>query len=481
MADLLLFQPVVGHWETFKKHPCLPLGLLHAASLVDQEFDVKIIDQRLEKDWKEKLKAELGKQPLLFGTTSMTGPQIKYALEASRFVKENSDVPVVWGGPHASILPEQTLENPAIDMVVVGEGEETLLNLTRTLSFHSPIKNVRGVVYKKGDSIKRNLPAPMVDLNRIQEIPYNLVHINDYLEKSHNAMTLPLETSRGCPYACRFCYNKICNNRTWRPLTVDNSLSRLKVLVEEFGCSRVYFVDDNQFVDKKRMELIAEGIQNEKWDIQWGSQGFRIDHFDAMNPRYITKLKKSGLETANFGVESGSPKILDYINKRITVDQILRVNKKLRLFNIIPRYNFIVGFPNETQYDLNLTLKLVLNLLRENPDAVISHIACFTPYPKTDIYKDCLELGFKPPSHLEGWASYGWRTAHMPWVSNHLRHVLESIYVASLFVDYKVRKSDEANIVIKILARLYQPIAWYRMDKFDFNFMPESDVFKFFD
>jgi len=166
-TDVVLVYPKVRLdrpiWEEIR----IPLGLLTIATPLDiAGYKVKIIDQRVEKYWKKILLDELKKEPICVGISSMTGPQIKYALEVSKLVKQNSNIPVVWGGVHPSLLPEQTLKNDFVDIVVQGEGEETFYELVRALKDKSTLNGIKGIWYKEDGKLKRNPPRPFIDLNQ---------------------------------------------------------------------------------------------------------------------------------------------------------------------------------------------------------------------------------------------------------------------------------------------------------------------------
>ena len=122
MADIVLIQPSAGVIDSMRTAHSLPLGLLSAATLAMEEFDVVLIDTRCEKGWRERLLEALARKPLLSGVTAVTGSQILSARKIASFVKAHSDTPVVWGGVHPTLLPEQTLRDPLVDLVVHGKG-----------------------------------------------------------------------------------------------------------------------------------------------------------------------------------------------------------------------------------------------------------------------------------------------------------------------------------------------------------------------
>jgi len=223
-------------------------------------YKVRIIDQWTEPDWEEILLAELKTMPICVGITATTGTQIYWALKASEIVKENSNVPVVWGGIHASMLPSQTLENQYIDIIVQGEGEETFLELVNTLASKRPLDNVKGILYKDGSQIKQTPPRPFIDLNKQPRLSYHLIDLKSHMNSIYGIDALQFETSRGCPFNCSFCYNTSFNKRKWRAMDTEQTLFRIKRVVEQYGIKGFIFSDDNFFTNLDRAHDILEGF-----------------------------------------------------------------------------------------------------------------------------------------------------------------------------------------------------------------------------
>jgi radical SAM superfamily enzyme YgiQ (UPF0313 family) len=162
------------------------------------------------------------------------------------------------------------------------------------------------------------------------------------------------------------------------------------------------------------------------------------------------------------GVESGSDRVLKAIGKTITVDKVLKANKLLADTEIIPTYNFILGFPGETGEEVQATIDLVFRLLDENPQAEVAPLYCFTPYPGTVLYDEAVEAGFEPPGDLDGWADFEWSRLNVPWLDEEQRRRLESLYFYSLFLDRKYRH-DLDSPQLQALARIYSPVARARV------------------
>lgn len=470
MTDVILVQPKVGNWDTIRSHPALPLALLCVSTLVDKEFKVRIIDQRIDKKWKDNLIEELSNDPLCVGITSMTCNQISYALEIARTVKEKSDVPVVMGGIHASLLPGQTLENKNIDIVVQGEGEVTFYELVKHLYDNKTLDGVEGIWYKSNGTIKSNPPRPFVDLNGLPDLPYHLVDVNNYTPEFKGRRTLYMELSRGCPYSCAFCYNSTYHKRNWRALSAEKSFERIKYVAENFDIKNIYFVDDNFFVDLKRAGDIANSIIDHELELTWEVQGIRINTVIKMPDEFIALLERAGCKKIHFGVESGSARVLKLVKKGITYQQVRSVNERLKKTGIITQYNFMSGFPSETIEDIKQTVNLAFELMNENPNVIISPICNYVPYPGTELYNEALKEGFKIPSTLEGWSNFDY--GNIPWMSEERRKLVESLFFTSMFVNGG--RGMVSSPLFKLLAEIYKPIARYRVKNLFFKFMIES-------
>jgi radical SAM superfamily enzyme YgiQ (UPF0313 family) len=478
MRKVILVQPKVGDWDDFRSHPSLPLSLLSAARLVANEFEVIFIDSRVDKDWKNTLRDKLAENPICVGITSMTGRQISHALEISRFVKQVSNAPVVWGGIHCSLLPDSTLENNNIDLIVLGEGEVKFLELVRALNTGRDLRGVKGIWFKQDQEIIRNPEREFVELNDLPVLPLSLIDLKHFLPIFKGRRTFYIETSRGCPNRCGFCYNLAFHKSSWRAFPAERVVRRLKYLSKEYKIGSFYIIDDNFFVDLKRAKEIAQGIIDEKLDIFWEVQGITINSALKMDDDYLELMVRSGLKKVHFGVESGSERILKMVNKNLNIDNVLKVNKDWNKYNIITQYNFMCGFPGETKEDIRETTKLVFRLMRENPRALISPLCPYTPYPGTALYQNDVNSGFSKKSTLEDWveANYGDNL----WESKERKDILSALFFTSMFLDSHRSKDMISSKMMKVLIDLYRPVARFRIKHLFFKFMPELKIKEIF-
>jgi radical SAM superfamily enzyme YgiQ (UPF0313 family) len=163
------------------------------------------------------------------------------------------------------------------------------------------------------------------------------------------------------------------------------------------------FVDDNFLLNRKRVIELFSLCQRKSLDFRWLCTG-RVDKVLSLDDETLTFLKERGLVLIYFGIESGSPKILELINKKITPEMVLKLNLRMRREGIIPHYSFMAGFPTETREDIEKTISLMNRLKEENPGAVIWKINQFTPYPGTELFDLAIRHGFKPPEKFEEWS-----------------------------------------------------------------------------
>ncbi len=436
----------------------LPLSLLSTVSTVYHDYDVKIVDQRVEEDFDIKLESILNSGPKCVLVPSMTGTQIKFALEISRKVKENSRAKVIWGGVHATLMPQQTIEHPLIDIIVVGEGEFVLPEILRAVDGKTSMEDVNGIYYKENGIIKANMPAEKPDPNKIPEMPYDLVNVEHYVKSggiafNNKERTLPFISSRGCPYQCTFCSTAGISKGNWRSMTAELTHERVRKMTRKYNIDVVKFYDENFTSNPARAERIAELINDE---FGWSMQA-RMDNMLRID---MKKLEAGGLRVVEPGIESGSDRILKMINKAEDKATMIAANRKLAETNIKAFYNFMMGFPGEMKEDVVQTVDLALQMIKENPNAHITQFYIFTPYLGAPLFDYAVENGFQVPSTLEGWIAFNRQQTYTPWIQENLE-MFQNIVYTSKFVDGKrllqvLRNTRIPKIAIKAMSRHYR-------------------------
>ncbi len=416
MSDVVIIYPKTG-FDTKGVTVTLPLSILGAASGLVKDYSVKLIDQRTQDDWKAVLKREITeKNAKVVAVSSMTGTQIYFALEITIAAKEiDPDIPVIWGGMHATLMAEQTLRHPKIDFVMKGEAELSFPAFMRELTGARSYQSVGGLCWKEKDgTIRINADGPTPDINALPDLPYEGLNIEDYTQPTEYlfggiSRLLPYQGSRGCPYKCTFCSEPVLT-KVYRMVKAERFYEQTMKLKERFNLDHIPFYDEEFFVNVRWANRIAEMVNGQyTWIAQTRADDLlRID---------LDKMEKCGLRVVWPGLESGSNRVLEFIKKRQTVNQYLEANRKLAATNIVPKYNFIIGYPGETLEELNATVDLTLQLLKDNPKAVVNSFSPFTPLPGTELLDISVkEYGFKPPQTLEEWVGISRRQLPAPWM-----------------------------------------------------------------
>ena len=480
MKNIVLFYPSHKFGMSVQPRIELPLSLLTIATPLDRAgYGVSIIDQRVDPLWKKHLTEEIKKQPICVGISSMTGPQIKNGLEASGLVRQHGDIPVVWGGIHPTLLPQQTLEHENIDIVVQGEGEETFFELIQALEKETPLDTVRGIWYKENGSIKNTGSRPRVNLNEQPPLSYHLVDIKKYLINVFGVDHISFETSRGCPFRCGYCYNTTVYKSTWLGMSADEVVKRVKWLVKEYGIKGILFSDDNFFGNKKRAIEILQKTKDENLGIQLSKIDAHVSVLSKLTDEELNLLKESGCRMVMIGIESGSPRILKMMNKEMSISDIIALNKRLVAYGIMIHYFFMMGFPNETIDDISQTIALKNRLTKDNQGASpIFNI--FTPFPGTRLFDISVEYGLKVPDRIDGWMSFNYRMVNenAPWLSEKRKKIIRMLHFTVLLAERNnfINPYKKTRLYAIILATLYYPIARLRIKYLFYQFPVERKL-----
>ena len=254
-----------------------PYGILYPASALEQAGIEARLHHRTVLNRREAVRmAEdiLADDPLFVGFSTLSGPSLMPALSVSREIRRLSPIPIVWGGLHATMLPEQVLAEPWVDVAVVGEGEETVVDLAR--AFERPrgrqpdLSSIPGLAYRDGGRIRISPDRPFIRNLDIYRPAWSRLDIETYIHKkkyahsdggsrlSDEGRILSILTSRGCPWRCAYCYNTGINRRTFRPHSVGYTLEMVRGLRERHGVDAIHIQDDHFFSDPRRARIALE-------------------------------------------------------------------------------------------------------------------------------------------------------------------------------------------------------------------------------
>jgi radical SAM superfamily enzyme YgiQ (UPF0313 family) len=288
-------------------------------------------------------------------------------------------------------------------------------------------------------------------------------------------------SSRGCVYRCKFCWDPVTHQRRYRAMQPATVMDHLERLFRDFGLRRFLFTDDNFFVDLDRARAILEGFARSPHGMTLGKLQVRADAVCRMDREFFELLARAGVRRLTIGAESGSPRILKMIQKDETVETIMEANRKLAGYPIVPLYFFMMGFPTETPEDFGQSIALALLLMQENPNADVS-FNIYTPFPGTPLYREAVAQGLPEIGRLEDWARVNFRKppprgAHVPDATVSLIDGLDFplMFLGSRF---SPRAYRSIHPIAKMAGRAYYPVAMYRVRHLDARFPIETGLAK---
>lgn len=341
-----------------------PLGLLYIAKKLETRGqNVTVIDFVAEPFTEEKLQDMLEKTDVICIT--ITSQIATSAEKLVAFIKRTTpELPVIIGGPHCTLLGRQVLREIAADIAVMGDGEETINELMDVLEKKKALAEVHGIFYREHGEIKAGLPGHEIeDLDSVLFPSRHLIHQYSYGKRQIAGVTFfakgritSMVTTRGCPFNCRFCVSKSIFH-TYRSRSAENVLKELEEIDKEYDS--VFIVDDNFLSEKKRAERIMDLLIEKKLHLEIWIAGVRVTDAE---PQLFQKMKKAGVKSIEFGIESGNQEILEYYNKKITLDAIRKAVSLSKKTGFLTIGNFIVGAPIETETHIEDTIRFAQEL-----------------------------------------------------------------------------------------------------------------------
>ncbi|MFH1752157.1 MAG: cobalamin-dependent protein [archaeon] len=386
VKTLLIYSPLTGAREAGIESQGFPLGLGYlAAYLKKNGFEVKALDCLIEGNEnkvkvseniyrvglseKEIEKRILEIKPDIIGISCLFTAYEQNVFEVAEIVKKVlPDCLVVVGGAHASGYPESVLKNKNIDLAVIGEGEETFLEIVKKVKQGKQnFEDLKGIAFRKNGKTIINSRRELI--KNLDEIPFPLREIFPmqlYFKNQKKAypfvMSLPvgeIVTSRGCPNDCIFCSIKTVWGKCWRGRTAKNVVDEIEFLYNTYHIREFNLTDDNVSMHKKRMIEICEEILKRKLKITWQTpNGIAIWTLDEP---LLKLMKKTGYYRAKFGIESGSLKTLKYIEKPVDLKQAKEVIRICNKLGIWTASAFLIGFPDENIESINQTIDFAVS------------------------------------------------------------------------------------------------------------------------
>lgn len=346
MTDFRAVNPlasIVREWRTTVK------------SLAAGQREIeKAINDKTHVVWRELTDIVRQTNPRAVGIPYLTPMKCIVEKVASLIREIDPDIKIIVGSFHPTFCPEEVMRNPNIDFVVRGEGEVPLLRLVKEIKRNRPQwETVPGIYYRDMNEQVRHNPSATL-LHNLDELPFlarDLVLNCDYSTYRIHSVS----TTRGCPYTCSFCADRRFWNGKVRRRSVDNVLKELELLKDTYEVDAVDFVDGTFTFDRNYLQTFCSTLINRKLNVNWRCTA----RYDNVDEKLLQLMKQANCSGLYFGLESGSNRVLKAVNKKMTVEEIVKVSKMVRNSGIPSMTSVLLGLPSESKKDIEETLRLM--------------------------------------------------------------------------------------------------------------------------
>ena len=412
----------------------IPNSVLQVAASIEGRYEWVIVDGNRERDPYGKMAAYLSTGEFRYvGMTVMPGPQLKEAIPFSRRIRQRFPGTImVWGGYFATNQHRVVLQSGIVDFVINGPGDHAFPALLDALDNGLDYSQIRNLIYSRDGRIVRTPKEDLIEQSTLPALPYDkldrMYPMSTYLGRTYlGNRTMAYHSSVGCPFTCSFCAVVPIYEARWKARPADQVYRDVKYIKEKWGADAIEFHDNNFFVSEKRVAEFSQLIKGE--DMVWWGEG-RIDTMHKYKDETLALMRESGCKMIFFGAETGNDEILKKMDKGGTQsgDQIRAFAARMKKFDIIPEYSFVLGTPAETPEKVMEYIEQDIAFIREikaiNPDTEII-IYTYSPVPTegSELYKKTQEAGFRFPETLEDWISPRWENFDLrknpltPWLT----------------------------------------------------------------
>jgi anaerobic magnesium-protoporphyrin IX monomethyl ester cyclase len=432
MNKVVLFNP-----RSCNYNYRIPNSILSIAASIEGKFEYVIVDGNLEEDPYQTISSYFDTgEYRYFGCTVMPGPQLKQAIPFTiNLKKKYPAVTTVWGGYFATNQYKVVLNSGHVDFVINGPGDNAFPSLLQALENSSGYHHINSLMHMQDGKIIKTPKDELLDQDALPPLPYEKLNsfypIPRYLGKTFmGKRTIAYHSSIGCPFKCAFCAVVPIYEARWKGKSAPHIYKDIKYLKEHYQADAIEFHDNNFFVSEQRTVEFAKLIEKE--NMRWWGEA-RIDTMDKYSDESLAQLRKSGCVMIFFGAESGNDEVLKKMDKggKQSRKQILEFAARLKKFDIIPEYSFVLGTPAETQQKAERQIDQEIEFIKEvkkiNPQTEII-IYIFSPVPTegSDLYNEVIKRGFRFPENLEDWLNPQWSNFDLrknpltPWLKPHM-------------------------------------------------------------
>src|SRR5262252_9310916 len=402
---IVLFNPRA----TKPRNRRLPLSVLALAAVLEGREEYQIVDGNIEEDPTTMILELIDQyQVELLGVTVMPGPQMVAAMETSREIRRlRPKVPIVWGGYFPSIYPDAALNARYVDFAVRGQGEDTLLELLEACRKTRGLEDMQGLSYKDAFGLHRHNPErPMKGPDAFPWFPYHRIQADKYIRPSYfGRRTAVHQASIGCPFQCGFCGVISAYGSLQKMESPVRTEAILRHLVQTYAIDSVQFYDNNFFLQEDHTREQMDRMST--LGLRWWCEA-RIDLMLRYSDETFASIRRAGCKMIFFGAESGSNWVLEDMNKQLKTEQTLELAQRIRQFDIIPEFSFVVGNPKDPERDTTECLSFIRTIKKINPASEII-IYPYTPVPQRDKMYGNVEEQIEFPATPDEWTTERWQ------------------------------------------------------------------------
>jgi anaerobic magnesium-protoporphyrin IX monomethyl ester cyclase len=439
----LISPPPASQWA-FVDYQYPIIGLAYLAAVLEKDgHQVMVIDCPPQHLTYKNIDQEIGRfQPDIVGITSVTAT-FKSALKVAQNTKQTCpQATVVLGGPHVTIGDDQfLLQHPEVDVVVKGEGEQTIVELSRYLSGQRVLNDISGIAFRNNGQVVRTANRPCIQ--NLDDLPYPAYHYFPLIKyRIFKKIGVPMLTSRGCGSGCSFCLVPHIAGNNFRARTPASVVNELEYIKSRYQVDFVTFNDEIFTYDKKRVLDICSGIKQLRINVPWDCQ----TRVDLVSKDLLHAMKEANCQLINFGVESANQNILNAMGKGTTVQQNATAIRMAKEAGLSVTVSLVLGYPGESDHTIHQTIDFIK---RTEPDDLYLFLA--TPFPSTQLHDAVGDLGWKMS---QDWDSYEMQTASFEnlWVPFDRINKMREVFYNQLYSPaYILRQSAKGTIYSKIM------------------------------
>lgn len=429
---VLLFNPRSNHFK-----PRIPNSILQVAASIEGKWSYVMVDGNLEADPWSRIQGYLDSGKVAyFGCTVMPGPQLKQAIPFTFLIKEKyPHIKVIWGGYFASNQYKVSIQSGVVDFIINGPGDKAFPELLKALEDGSDTASIPNLIYLDNGKIVTTHKDEIYDQDTLPDLPYEKLNtfypLIKYLGKTYlGKKTIAYHSSFGCPFTCSFCAVVPIYNARWKGKSASNIFRDIQYLKNNFGGDAIEFHDNNFFVSEKRTAEFAQLMMDQ--GMVWWGEG-RIDTLWKYSDTTLRLMRDSGCKMIFFGAETGNDEVLKEMDKGGTQTgaQILEFAARMKKFDIIPEYSFVLGTPAHSEKEVDSRIEGDIEFIRKvkevNPDTeIIFYLYSPVPTEGSAMYEEAKKSGFTFPVTLHDWLNPAWenfdlrRNPLTPWLKPYM-------------------------------------------------------------